>query len=118
MTIVKVSELTNLQLDYFVASIELKGTNWFYNEFDKCINNALGDSYSPSIEWAQGGPIIELGKISVLETGDANKWEGRWWHEANLNFLCVYGPTFLIAAMRCYVASKLGDSVKVPDELI
>lgn len=28
-----------------------------------------------------------------------------------------YGPTPLIAAMRCYVASKLGETVDVPDEL-
>ena len=27
------------------------------------------------------------------------------------------GPTPLIAAMRCYVASKLGDEVEVPVEL-
>lgn len=30
----------------------------------------------------------------------------------------VIGPTSLIAAMRCYVASKLGDEVGIPDELI
>ena len=30
----------------------------------------------------------------------------------------VAGHTPLIAAMRCYVASKLGDKVDVPDELI
>lgn len=29
-----------------------------------------------------------------------------------------YGPTPLIAAMRCFVASKLGDEVEVPDELL
>ena len=29
-----------------------------------------------------------------------------------------YGPTPLIAAMRCYVSSKLGDEVDVPDELL
>lgn len=29
----------------------------------------------------------------------------------------LYGPTPLIAAMRCYVASKLGEEVDVPDEL-
>ena len=28
------------------------------------------------------------------------------------------GPTPLIAAMRCYVASKLGDEVDVPEELV
>jgi len=27
------------------------------------------------------------------------------------------GPTPLIAAMRCYVASKLGEEVDVPEEL-
>ena len=27
------------------------------------------------------------------------------------------GSTPLIAAMRCYVASKLGDEVEVPEEL-
>ena len=26
--------------------------------------------------------------------------------------------TFLIAAMRCYVASKLGDEVEIPEELL
>lgn len=33
-------------------------------------------------------------------------------------FFRSYGPTLLIAAMRCYVASKLGDEVEVPDELL
>ena len=30
----------------------------------------------------------------------------------------LIGSTHLIAAMRCYVASKLGDEVEVPDETI
>lgn len=29
----------------------------------------------------------------------------------------VRGPTPLIAAMRCYVASKLGEEVEIPDTL-
>ena len=29
----------------------------------------------------------------------------------------VEGPTALIAAMRCFVASKLGDTVEIPKEL-
>ena len=28
------------------------------------------------------------------------------------------GPTPLIAAMRCFCCSKLGDEVEVPDELL
>ena len=30
----------------------------------------------------------------------------------------IQGPTALIAAMRCYVASKLGEDVDVPEELL
>lgn len=29
----------------------------------------------------------------------------------------LIGPTPLIAAMRCYVASKLGDNVEIPEKL-
>jgi hypothetical protein len=29
-----------------------------------------------------------------------------------------YGKTLLEAAMRCYVASKMGDTVEIPDEFI
>ena len=28
-----------------------------------------------------------------------------------------FGPTPLIAAMRCYVTSKLGDEVEIPEAL-
>jgi hypothetical protein len=28
------------------------------------------------------------------------------------------GPTPLVAAMRCYVASKMGDEVDVPEDLL
>lgn len=31
---------------------------------------------------------------------------------------CYYGPTPLIAICHCYVASKLGDEVDVPEELL
>jgi len=35
----------------------------------------------------------------------------------NGGFTHGYGPTPLIAAMRCYVASKMGDEIDVPTEL-
>jgi hypothetical protein len=37
-------------------------------------------------------------------------------HMDNVNFFET-GTTPLIAAMRCYVASKLGDEVELPEEL-
>jgi len=66
--------------------------------------------------WSQGGPIIEREGIATrrwLETGwEADKWNFKF-DERHMN-----GPTPLIAAMRCYVASKLGEEVEVPDDLI
>ena len=66
-----------------------------------------------STDWSQGGPIIEREGIGFY-MGNRSKWWAQppgepWTHD---------GPTPLIAAMRCYVASKLGDEVDVPEELV
>lgn len=64
-----------------------------------------------SSDWAKGGPIIEREGIFVGPHGhhpNGIAWKGK----ARYN-----GPTPLIAAMRCYVASKLGDEVEIPEEL-
>lgn len=63
--------------------------------------------------WMYGGPIIDREKISIRQwdnVPDVHAYlpEGDW----------VSGPTPLIAAMRCFVMSKLGDEVEVPKELI
>ena len=70
-----------------------------------------------STDWSQGGPIIEMEQISTCWGGTIwvatrfnKKYEGTWYGHQ-------YGPTPLIAAMRCYVASKLGDTVEIPKEL-
>lgn len=72
-----------------------------------------------STDWAQGGPIIEREGITV------SKEEGCWYAYFRDNLFnydgsecCQTGPSPLIAAMRCYVASKLGDVVEVPIELL
>jgi len=63
-----------------------------------------------STDWAQGGPIIERERIAVW--GDNPFWE------AERGSVWCNGPTPLIAAMRCYVASKLGDKIDVPLPLV
>jgi len=70
--------------------------------------------YKPSTNWAQGGPIIEREKIGTLWEA-RNVWSAstKWDDPAKV----FYGKTKLIAAMRCYVASKLGDNIEVPKEL-
>lgn len=69
-----------------------------------------------STDWRQGGPVIEREGISLLEAG------GGWGARSKQDGLTIirdrFGPTPLIAAMRCYVASKLGDEVDIPEELL
>ena len=81
--------------------------------------NPCGDlplPWRPSRIWDQGGPIIEREKITLFH--DA------WWEAGTFAELsCSYGTpslemnfrvkadALLVAAMRCFVASKLGDEV-------
>jgi hypothetical protein len=84
---------------------------------DWAVAKAIGE-YKPtpvpnySTDWAQGGPIIEREGISIEYAADPEKWCACIMADQE-----VYGPTALIAAMRCYVASKLGDEVEIPEEL-
>jgi len=88
-------------------------------DLDRAVAHALGAPDDGnglpcySTDWAQGGPIIEREKITVEYTGDPDTWCACIMADQE-----VYGPTPLIAAMRCYVASKLGDEVEIPEELI
>ena len=82
-----------------------------------------------STDWAFGGLIIEREKIGVwwahhVVDDEGNEYGNHWYAETGLTddsaderHVCMTGETPLIAAMRCYVASKLGDEVEVPDEL-
>ena len=68
-----------------------------------------------STDWAQAGPIIEREGINLVRLESA-RWEA--WPDVGMNDQYCQGRTPLVAAMRCYVASKLGDEVEVPDEIV
>ena len=73
-----------------------------------------------SYDWALGGPIIERKAHNLFKHNGGTDWccacnVPRGGYTA---IVTADGPTPLIAAMRCYVASKLGDEVDVPDVLI
>ena len=68
-------------------------------------------SYQPSTSWATGGPIIERERLHLKPVGNTYRC-----YDYNAT-IWEYGPTPLIAAMRCYVASKLGGEVEIPEEL-
>ncbi len=116
----KTNELTGLALDWAVAKCEgfkvsrlgpgnkigvfrIDGESWYETR----------KPYNPSTEWDQGGPIIEREGIGFTQFSDYPQWTAK-----HPQAVCFDGPTPLIAAMRCYVASKLGDEVDVPAELL
>lgn len=110
---VKVSELSGAALDWAVAKVEDMLDRW---------GRCAPVGFKPSTDWAQGGPIIERERISTRTHAEPGfNWV------AFIDFggssvsgakARMTGPTALIAAMRCFVASKLGDVVSIPDELL
>jgi hypothetical protein len=71
-------------------------------------------TYNPSGGWWEGGPIIEREWIDLHCVNDS-LWEAEC--PAPGGLAMQNGPTPLIAAMRCYVASKLGAEIDLPKEL-
>ena len=98
----KTNELSGAALDWAVAKCEVGAD--FIGEID--------DPHFYSTDWALGGEIIEREKIDVWTHA------GKAWAASTDKGRTEYrGTTPLIAAMRCYVASKLGDNVELPEEL-
>jgi hypothetical protein len=122
----KTSELTGTALDWAVAKCEGKNGVLHDDGITRCIvvaapSGVYKGTYRPSINWAQGGPIIEREQIETICNGmqpDGLQWVARTQAEKWTYDPLESGPTPLIAAMRCYVASKLGEEVEVPQELI
>lgn len=108
----KTSELTGAALDWAVAKCE-----GYTGEALK--ERSDGIWYTPSTDWAQGGPIIERECIQVSCIGMTGYTPNVWTARSPKPHTKPYakGPTPLIAAMRCYVASKLGDEIEIPEEL-
>lgn len=125
---IKTSELIGPALDWATGVaggtpglhvVNKTGKVCVYSTLQMPSGELLDWSVQPSTDWSQGGSIIEREEISVQHTGDAAKCRAHAWNDDRLDFWPVmYGPTPLIAAMRCYVASKLGDEVEIPEELI
>ena len=104
----KTDELTGADLDWAVAKCEGVLMRW-----ERSTHDEAPLEYSPSTDWAQGGVIIEREKIEVFIRDE------KWFAYSSLSKPeDFYGETPLIAAMRCYVASKLGDEVEIPKEFV
>jgi hypothetical protein len=128
---IKTSELEGVALNWAVAKCE----GWEVGKYmmspdirKDAHNNVIGIMvpnnrayiwYSPSTDWAQGGPIIEREGIlfgpSPFPNGKFAAGIGCEWDSCQH---IMQGSDALIAAMRCYVASELGEEVEIPDELV
>ena len=109
---VKTSELSGAALDWAVKKAIKKDGGYFLPSKDY-------KNISHSTDWAHGGPIIERERIRLEFDGSAFGINaGKWESSSPECGYVVSGETPLIAAMRCYVASKLGDEVEVPNEIL
>lgn len=133
MQSVSVSDLQGEALDWAVAKAEglvirrdpmgfgsgSESGYWIWEESGRGLKRygLIGREYSPSTKWSEGGPIID----ALRECG-----QHQFSLQTDAGGVCVLsrptesisfrgcGETVLIAAMRCYVAVKLGESLAVP----
>ena len=116
----KTYELTGAALDWAVAKCEgiglgPRGLVVYYYEGEPAM-------WQPSTNPSQAYPIIYREHIACMF--DGAEWCAGICEQVNSGGDPVFstrlysGPTPLIAAMRCYVSSKLGDEVDVPEELV
>ena len=123
---IKVQDLTLLQLDWAVAVA---------NESEDCREPKVARTYDgvryirvttfsgvetdwePTTDASQSWPIIESEGIKVVKAHPTKSvWASEYpWGEYESEY---FGKTSLEAAMRCFVASKLGDEVDIPEELL
>ncbi len=106
----KVSELQDAELDYWVAKAEAEQDGFvrFY------LGMGAAQPFKYSNRWELAGPIIERERITVQAlhnmAGQHVGWSAKareWAREGE-------GPTPIIAAMRAFCASRFGE--EVPDQ--
>ena len=105
---VKTSSLIGKQLDWAVA----EAFNSVRSENDWVDKDSEGNyhDWNPSISWGQGGPIIQK-NLMVISPDPSHNWMARNYMDATEH----YGNTPLIAAMRCYVSTFLGEEVDITE---
>lgn len=141
---IKTSELTGKALDFAVLKCERP--DWVSNSKQPEIY-VTGCGFTPSTSWSDAGPIIQREKITIVcaegeyndeKAGTPDCYDTYWiatigrlcaetaygsqgdnWGESfQIDSQSMSGPTPLIAALRCYVASNLGKEVDIPDVLL
>lgn len=125
MVKVKTADLVGAQLDFAVAQADGLRIEWRRTNIAPGLHPMVVDGsgifrgpFPYSTCWRFGGPIIERERITIAHEPSRGGWSAG---------LVVASPTCdyfnwlgyaevpLIAAMRAFVASKLGGEVEVPE---
>lgn len=129
----KVADLEGAELDYWVARAlgldaeiaphpVVRGINACVVNWDDGPLGVNPIQYEPHRDWREGGPIIERLDFDLLHDPEGSRFAGVGQRGASLFLpsrpgevvtVDYLGPTYLIAAMRCVVASKFGEEVDV-----
>jgi hypothetical protein len=116
---IKTHEATGVTLDYLVSKASNPpgqcGWGWWERDDEGFLFDPLNECrYSPSTDWNQGHFLLEWVDTFERENGvstahkkgpDGQQYKG-------------VGPSALIAVCRCFVASKLGEKVEIPNDLL
>lgn len=126
---IKTSELVGDALDWAVAQCE-GWTNTRCGAGCDCLQHRNPEGRASilpqySTHWALGGTIIDREINNLFQHNLLDKSSPPMWcaviHIPGKNgtrLLQMDGPTPLIAAMRCFVALKLGEEIEIPKELL
>lgn len=85
------------------------------------VTHGPGSEFSPSNDWGQGGPLIDKHMLNVKPHGSTNGIITSW--SASMTWPCDTmpgrcGKTPLVAVCRAIVTKELGETMKVPKELM
>lgn len=110
---IKTYKLKGSALDYAVAKCE-----WVQWVFETATTAEIVHDCHYSTRWIQGGPILDAHEITIDYR--ENETIARKWSDTLNNFVEARAAKKqgLLAAMRCYVAFHLGDTVDIPEELV
>lgn len=113
----KVSELTGPILDWAVAIAEGLTPYLVHGQVAYTDpGHGARVYFRPSTDWSQGGPIIEREKLELRPGLFHSKFWTCWGQTRQGHRNSQQGktgPTPLVAAMRCFVALRLGEEIEL-----
>lgn len=107
-----VSQLSGNALEWAMASIL-----WPFDTYVKNPEQIEVAPYRFSTQWGEAGPLFEREPIESFSMGKA--FDGTFsaalkLKDQDAEIVMAGAPTLLIAAVRCFVASKLGLEIELP----